>query len=67
MQYTLSVYDENGKCKVCGVHVNSFHADGCEVGAIRDELKKYEIEIRRLRHALVQINIDTANAINKQQ
>jgi len=38
MQFTISVYDENDKCKVCGSHVSERHEDGCEVGALRKEL-----------------------------
>jgi hypothetical protein len=64
MEYTIEVYDKNGKCLVCGAHVSEMHKDGCEVGALRNYIKKCESEIRRLRHVLVQINIDTTNAIN---
>jgi hypothetical protein len=40
MQFTLSVYDENSKCKVCGAHASEYHNDGCEVGALRQELSR---------------------------
>jgi hypothetical protein len=35
MEYTISVYDENNKCKVCQRDVSERHEDGCEVGVIR--------------------------------
>jgi len=39
MQFTISVYDENNKCKVCGEHASKHHAAGCEFGELRKTLK----------------------------
>lgn len=38
MQFTISVYDDNSNCKVCGAHASEHHLDGCEIGALRERL-----------------------------
>lgn len=40
MQFTISVYDKDSKCKVCGAHMSEYHKKGCEVGALHKELKE---------------------------
>lgn len=39
MSFKISVYDKDGRCKVCGTHVSDLHADGCEVGYLVGQIE----------------------------
>jgi hypothetical protein len=52
VQFTMSVYDTNDKCKICGAHMSEYHRDGCELGETRKELQVAARIIEQFRNLL---------------
>jgi hypothetical protein len=52
VQFTMSAYDADDKCKICGAHMSEYHRDGCELGEFRHELKTASQIIGQFRNLL---------------
>jgi len=52
VQFTMSAYDENDKCKICGAHMSEYHREGCELGETKKELKTAGLIIEQFRNLL---------------
>ena len=46
-RFSISGYDDNGKCKICGSHVSEMHNEGCELGAVYAERKEMRLVIKQ--------------------
>lgn len=46
-RFSISGYDDNGKCKICGSHVSEMHNEGCELGAVYAERKEMRLVIEQ--------------------
>lgn len=46
-RFSISGYDNDSKCKVCGAHVSEIHYEGCEISAIRTEIMEMRLVIKQ--------------------
>lgn len=46
-QFSISGYDNDSKCKICGAHVSERHYAGCELGAVYSEIKEARLVIKQ--------------------
>lgn len=46
-RFSISGYDDNGKCKICGSHVSEKHNEGCELGAVYADRKEMRLVIEQ--------------------
>lgn len=46
-RFSISGYDNNGKCKICGSHASEIHHEGCELGAVYAEIKEMRLVIEQ--------------------
>ncbi len=45
--FSISCYDNDSKCKICGSHVSEIHREGCELGAVYAERKEMRLVIEQ--------------------
>lgn len=46
-RFSISGYDNDGKCKICGSHASEYHHEGCELGAVYAERKEMRLVIEQ--------------------
>lgn len=46
-RFSISGYDNDSKCKICGSHVSEMHNEGCELGAVYAERKEMRLVIEQ--------------------
>ena len=45
--FSISSYDAEGNCKICGSPASEIHKEGCELGAVYVEIKKMRLVIEQ--------------------
>lgn len=46
-RFSISGYDNDSKCKICGSHASEMHHEGCELGAVYAEIKEARLVIEQ--------------------
>lgn len=46
-RFSISGYDNDSKCKICGSHVSEYHHEGCELGSVYFEIKEARLVIQQ--------------------
>ncbi len=46
-RFSISGYDNDSKCKICGSHASEIHREGCELGAVYAERKEMRLVIEQ--------------------
>jgi hypothetical protein len=55
-RFSISGYNSDGRCKICGSLANERHHEGCELGAVYAEIKDLRLIIEQF---LKLLNVET--------